>query len=281
MNNTGLDNNLIPLENKAVGYYRLGSTYMNEPYIYVPNTTGAASIYSTAYDLYLWDRVLYSNKLLPDKYLKLYTSPHFTIDPDYAYGFGWEFTRTSLSNKDTVRTMEHSGAIRAFRAVIFRIPAETKCIILLSNCANQSAYGLFENIMRLFRGSPWREPKNLLADKLFAVMQTTSVADAILTYKNLKLKDSMLYDFSNASLEFLGERLLLLQKYEAAAAIFLLAVEENPNYTYGYFYLGKTYEKWGKREEAIKAYQIAVKKDKNSRPAIDAAFQIKYLNGHK
>lgn len=281
MNHTGLDDNISLMHNKALGYYRLADTYVNEPYIYVPNTIGAASIYSTAYDMYLWDRVLYTNKLISDEYLKSYCSPHFTIAPEYAYGFGWEFIRTIISGNDTIETMEHSGAIRAFRAVIFRVPDEKKCIILLSNCANQSGYDLFDNIMKLFRGNAWKEPKKLLADTLYTIMQKTSVANAIHTYKSLKNTDSAAFDFSSSSLEFLGERLLLFRNYEAASAIFKLAVEEYPNYTYGYFYLGNAYEKLSKPQEAIKAYQTAVTKDKDSRPGIDAAFQIRYLTGHK
>jgi len=281
MNHTGLKDNISPLRNKAFGYFRLSDTYVNEPYIYVPNTIGAASIYSTAYDLYLWDRILYTNKLLSSENLKSYCSPHFTIAPDYSYGIGWEFSRYILSANDTIETMEHSGAIRAFRANIFRIPNEKKCIILLSNCANQSAYDLFENTMKLFRGSKWKEPKKLLADTLYTIMQKTSVADAIQAYKNLKKTDSTIFDFSILSLEFLGERLLVFQNYEAASAIFQLAVEVNPDYTYGYFYLGKAFEEWGKLKEAITAYQTAVMKGKNSRPAIDAAFQLRYLKRHK
>jgi cytochrome c-type biogenesis protein CcmH/NrfG len=73
--------------------------------------------------------------------------------------------------------------------------------------------------------------------------------------------------------------LLLFQNYKEATAIYQLIIQENPNDASGYFYLGKTYEKWQKFDDAIKAYQIAVSKGKNSRPAIDAAFQIKYLKG--
>src|SRR5690606_15640754 len=85
MNHTGLEDNITPLPNKAFGYYRLADTYVNEPYIYVPNIIGSASIYSTAYDLFLWDRALYTNKLLSSENLKSYCSPHFQIAPDYSY----------------------------------------------------------------------------------------------------------------------------------------------------------------------------------------------------
>ena len=63
-------------------------------------------------------------------------------------------------------------------------------------------------------------------------------------------------------------------------AFFKLAVAENPDYAYGYFYLCKTYEKSGMNDEAIEAYQRTIDLDKKSRPGIDAAFQIKALSNH-
>ncbi|HEU4471908.1 MAG TPA: serine hydrolase, partial [Flavisolibacter sp.] len=277
MTGSGIDDNRRPIANKANGYYRLGSQYINEPYIYNLNSYGASGVHSTVYDLYLWDRALYTNQLLSEEYMQLYTSPKYEVEPGYAYGFGWEFTRLGLAKNDTVETMEHSGAIRGFRSAIYRVPAEKKCVILLSNAADQSGHEIFENIMQVFRGRKWIAPKRLLADTLYGVMQAASVQKAIQVYQSLKKTDSLNYDFSSYSLELLGERLLMLSSYAEAAAIFQLALNEFPNYTYGYLYLGRAYEKWGKYKEAIVAYQKAVDQDKNSRPGKDAAFQLKRL----
>lgn len=277
MYSSGIDDNRKTLKNKASGYYRLGNQYINESYIHNLNTYGASGVHSTVNDLYLWDRALYTQQLLSGENRQLYTSPHYKVAPDYAYGFGWEFTRLILAKNDTLETMEHSGAIRGFRANMFRIPSEKKCVILLSNSADQSSYELFENIMHIFRGINWAVPKKLLADTLFAVMQNTSIENAILLYKKMKVTDSTSYNYSSYALELLGERLLMLSMYPEAAAIFQLAVNEYPTYTYGYLYLGRAFEKWGKQNEAIAAYKKAVSQDKNSRPGIDAAFRLKQL----
>src|SRR5690606_19918568 len=111
MSNSGLHDNKTPLENKARGYYRLGNQYINESYIYNLNTFGASGVHSTVNDLYIWDRALYTDQLLSEDNMKLYTSPHFNVASDYAYGFGWEFTSLPLAKDDTLKTMEHSGAI--------------------------------------------------------------------------------------------------------------------------------------------------------------------------
>lgn len=281
MSHTGLEDHISPVPNKALGYFRLADTYANEPYIYVPNAIGSASIYSTAHDLYLWDRVLYTKKLLAKNYLQSYLSAHYKVDPDYQYGFGWEHTRLGLSLNDTVATMEHSGAIRAFRSNIFRVPSEKKCVILLSNCANQSAYDLFTQVMRLFRGGTWNEPGKLLADTLYDVMRKTTTENAVQLYKKLKTINPANYNYGSSSLEQLGERLLLLEKYSEAVAIFELSTQEFPKYADGYFYLGRAYEKWGKREAAIQAYEKAVVQSSSSRIRTDATFQIDYLKNQQ
>jgi CubicO group peptidase (beta-lactamase class C family) len=277
MFSSGISDNRIPVKNKASGYYRLGHQYINEPYMYDRNLYGATGVQTTANDLYLWDRALYTQQLLSEANMRRYTSSHYKVDSGYAYGFGWEFTRLALAKNDTIETMEHSGSVRGFRANMFRVPSEKKCVIFLSNCANQSAYELFENMMQLFRGRDWKRPKKLIADTLFTVMQRTSIEQAVQLYKTLKATDSTMYDYSSYALELLGERLFMLDMYPEAAAIFQLAVKEYPKYTYGYFYMGQAYEKWGKRKEAIIAYQKAVTQDKNSRPGVDAAFQLKHL----
>ncbi|MBC7829086.1 MAG: tetratricopeptide repeat protein, partial [Chitinophagaceae bacterium] len=199
----------------------------------------------------------------------------------YAYGYGWEFTTTSLSAISSIQTMEHSGAIRAFRAVIFRIPSENKCVILLSNCANQSGYNLFENVLRIFRGGSWDIPKQLLADTLYKIIRKGGVAELSKAYHNLKFADFPTYNFSTASLEFLGERLMVSQNYSAAVAVFLLAVDEDPSFAYGYLYLGRAYEKLGRVDIAIKAYKKAITVNKTSRAANEAVFQIRYLQSRK
>ncbi len=277
MHQTGLDDSRMPLKHRATGYYNLARTYVAGPYIYTPNTIGAASIYSTAMDMYRWDRVLYTNTLLTGPGMQAYCSPHVSVSPGYSYGYGWEFTRTPLGVHDTIETMQHSGAIRAFRAIIFRVPKEKKCLILLSNSANQSGYDLFDEVMRIFRGNSFRQPKRLLADTLYTIMERASIEEAERAYKDLKKNDSARYEYGRQPLEFLAERLMAFGRNKEAIAVFALALEEDPGYFAAYYYMGKAYEGLGKVKEAIRMYEMAVAKGKQSRAATDAAFQIRYL----
>ncbi len=277
MKNSGINDNRRIIMNKANGYYRLGNEYINESYIFNLNTLGASGVHSTITDLFNWDRALYRRQLLNEEYMRLYTSPFYKVAPDYSYGYGWEFSRLPLEVNDTIEIMGHSGAIRGFRSVIFRIPSERKCIILLSNAANQSGYDIFEGIMQIFRGREWQQPKKILGDTLFLAINEVSIEHAVKLYKTLKSGAPGMFDYSSYALELLGERLMMLGQYDWAAAIFRLAINEFPDYTYGYLYLGRSYERLGQISEAISAYQKAVEKNRDSRPGRDAAFQLKYL----
>lgn len=276
MTRTGIDKPTAPSQ-AASGYLRLGSSYIKESYIFAPNAKGSASMFSTAYDLYLWNEALKNDKLLSEPLLRTYLSPHYRVAPGYSYGYGWEFVSLPISATDPIKAMQHSGAIRAFRSLIIRIPNEHKCIIMISNCASESGYDLAESVLKIFRGEKPISPKRLLADTLFTIYQKEGISNAIKQYQQLKLEHSAKYDFNSYSLEWFGERLLLMQSFVDAAAVFALAVTEFPDYTYGFLYLGRAYEKAGRRDLAISAYQKAVEKDKNSRPGRDAAFQLKYL----
>ena len=131
--------------------------------------------------------------------------------------------------------------------------------------------------MKIFRGLNWDSPKKLLADNLYKIIVNSQLTDFSPAYHNLKRNDSALYDLGPAALEFLGERLMVAKKYSAAAAVFQLQVEEDPGSAYGYFCLGRAFEKWGKVKDAIDAYKLAVQADPTSRAANDAAFQIRQL----
>jgi len=75
MNNSGIDRNEEILKNRAAGYTKHLTGMVNSSYIYMPNVLGAGNMYSTVEDLYLWDRALYSEKLLSKKYEDIMFTP--------------------------------------------------------------------------------------------------------------------------------------------------------------------------------------------------------------
>ena len=277
MNSTGIDDNTTPVKNKSRGYYRIADVYIDEPYIYNLNLIGASGIHTTAADLYLLDRALYGTLLLKPKSIEMITSLKHSVNKSYGYGYGWEFETVHLGEKDSVMVMQHSGAVRAFRAILFRIVSESKCIVLLSNSSDESAYAIFEGMMSIFRNRPWTKPKKILADTLYQILTRVSVGKMKDYYNEKIKKDPELAPLRLMQLEFLGERLMLLRRFRQAIEVFQLAVDDNSEYANGFYYLGRCYERLNETDKAITHYKIAAAKSEGPRPKADALFQVRYL----
>ncbi|HYV90809.1 MAG TPA: serine hydrolase domain-containing protein, partial [Chitinophagales bacterium] len=86
MNNSGYDHNDAVIQNRASGYNRVGTTYQNANYIDMSVPFSAGGIYSTIEDMYLWDQALYTEKLLPKKYMDLLFQKYIPADGPFYYG---------------------------------------------------------------------------------------------------------------------------------------------------------------------------------------------------
>ncbi len=94
---------------------------------------GDKGVYSTARDLYKWDRALYSDILVSDQTMEEAFSPgKLNSGRDIPYGYGF---RIKNSFEDG-RIVYHNGLWNGFRTGIFRNIDEDKTIIILdhSNC---------------------------------------------------------------------------------------------------------------------------------------------------
>lgn len=128
MINTGSDNNKEILINRASGYTLQGSNIKNAGFTDISNYTGAASLYSTVEDLYLWDRALYTGDIVSTESIDLMFDSHIPAY-GYGYGYGW-IVDESKSNEKKVR---HEGNIPGFRSYFSRYIDDDTVIIILSN----------------------------------------------------------------------------------------------------------------------------------------------------
>jgi hypothetical protein len=72
MTNTGYDRHSTILKNRATGYDKNVNEFKNSNYIDMSVPYAAGALYSTVEDLYLWDQALYTEKLMPRKYMDLF-----------------------------------------------------------------------------------------------------------------------------------------------------------------------------------------------------------------
>jgi CubicO group peptidase (beta-lactamase class C family) len=98
---------------------------------------GDKSIYSTAYDLYLFSEALYQNKIIkPNTQELAYTA--FSKEKKLSnYGYGW---RLKNFNDPDKKEVYHNGWWHGYRSSFHRRLKDSLTVVILSNQLNRSAY---------------------------------------------------------------------------------------------------------------------------------------------
>jgi CubicO group peptidase (beta-lactamase class C family) len=122
MDHTGFDFTDLQSPDKALGY-ALPNPDTSAAIVDSSVSFAAGAIYTTVEDLYKWDRALLTNKIVSQASLEQAFTPHLQ-----KYGYGW-----IIDSVDGKRCVSHGGGIPGFVSIIYRIPADETCIILLRN----------------------------------------------------------------------------------------------------------------------------------------------------
>ncbi len=116
------------LEEPAVGYHLRSGDSQQAVDTDSSWPSGAGALYSTAEDMYVWDRALNSNLILNEASRKAMFNPWTATGQDFAYGYGWEIGNMAGRSSQT-----HAGTIFGFGSFIARFPQDDATIIVLSN----------------------------------------------------------------------------------------------------------------------------------------------------
>jgi CubicO group peptidase (beta-lactamase class C family) len=138
MNNTGLDDYIEIIPNKASGYY-VSDERLICCEIDTMSAFSAGAIYSTVEDMILWDKALYSEKPVSQKTMNEIFTPYKNN-----YGYGW-FIDKNL-NRNRVR---HSGGGNGFNHQYHRYVDDKISILVLSNYGFSNSLNINENIAKI------------------------------------------------------------------------------------------------------------------------------------
>lgn len=118
-------NTVIP--EKATGYlYKVKEADDN----YLNGIVGDKGIYTTAYDMFLWDWALYSDKLLKrENIIKAFEAHGRRKDAYENYGYGFRM----YTYNDSMKVIYHGGWWQGFQNKCFRIEKDSSAIIILKN----------------------------------------------------------------------------------------------------------------------------------------------------
>jgi CubicO group peptidase (beta-lactamase class C family) len=155
MKNTGVENSSTIIKEKAKGYNFNSNTYSNAEYIDILSTIFSAGvIYSTTNDLLLWDKALYSDKLISKRSRDLMFTP---VLANYGYGVGiTKFVVPDLHNE--MHFIFHQGAINGFRAIMTHIVNENVLIIILCNNFDTDLNPINNAIFSILHNQPYTIP---------------------------------------------------------------------------------------------------------------------------
>ncbi|WOD43186.1 serine hydrolase [Hwangdonia lutea] len=268
MHNSGYDNHADIIKNRATGYERNGNGYVNSRYLDMSIPYAAGSLYSTVEDLYLWDQALYTNKLLPQKYMDLYFEPYIPAfgRGHYAYGWGVGYNNIGKST-DSIYTIGHGGGINGFNTNISRAPSDKSLVVLLSNAGGAPLNQMTQAIRGIMHGKEYSLPKQSVANALLTVINDKGIEAGIEYYKTIK--DSENYELIEREMNAMGYQLMQSEKVEEAAKVFKLNIEAFPKSSNVYDSYAEALMTLGKNDLAIEYYKKSVDLNPNNQNGID------------
>lgn len=140
MHESGSDDNALILANRASGYYLVESQLQNAPHIEMLLCGGSGGMYATAYDLYLWNQALYSDKIINKNSLAQMLTPHTQELAAFEGCIGWDLSYAHYGYGIRVGTLanghhfsSHEGIFNGFCSNIIHIFESNTDIIILSN----------------------------------------------------------------------------------------------------------------------------------------------------
>ena len=256
MKDSGFDHHNVILKKRATGYEMKGSIPENSPYIDMSTPYAAGSMYSTVEDLYLWDQALYTEKLLPKKYMDMMYEKYVPAFGEF-YGYGWSVGSFPIGNtNDSIQIIGHGGGINGFNTLITRMPQEKSTVILLNNTGRAPLDDITIAINGILHGTTYDLPKQSLADLVFNEIMDKDLKAGLAFYE--KNKGSKEYSYSESAMNSMGYNLLQSGKKQEAEAVFKLNVEAFPNSSNVYDSYGEALMEQGKNELAIVNYKKSV-----------------------
>lgn len=255
MDNSGLYRHRPLIKNMSSGYNMWYGDYFDIDYSDESSAYSAGAIYSTVEDLFLWDQALYTETLLPRKYLDLIFTKHIS-DPQYGgyYGYGWEFIDKPIGNTgEMVETIGHSGSIGGSRALQTRILSSNSTILFLNNTSHAFLTSMTTAITGILYDKPYDFPKKPTAQFMVEVIEKEGIEKGIVFYKeHMDLAD---YYISEEELIIAGYRFLHAGNAKDAAAVFRLGTEVFPDRYNPYDSYAEALMTLGENDEAIKYYE--------------------------
>ncbi|GMM84599.1 serine hydrolase domain-containing protein [Pseudoalteromonas sp. MTN2-4] len=225
MNNSGFNQQHSVLNNRVTGYERLLNRLEHASFIDMSVPFSAGSMYSTAMDLYLWDRGLAENKILS----KPLTKVLYQVTEHRNYAAGWlvENYPKEQFGKPLTR-VHHGGMIPGFNANISRVFEDDILVVLLDNTGGAPMTPITEKILSIIYDKDYEQPELRLSQQLYKMIIDHGTSTSITWYKTLIAEHE---GFSEPQLIRFAYELVDANEQQSAIAFLTLNAYLNPEST--------------------------------------------------
>lgn len=235
---------------RATGYYLFG-----DPYNYSTYIGGAASVVSTARDLYRWSQALDRERLVSAAtFQEIFTpGPNQWTSRTYGkqgYGFGW-FISDGI--------VQHDGGFAGFRSYIEKEKQGNHTIIFISNVRHELIGSIRQAIHQILHDQPYVFPKFSAANRIMSRANAIGMQQAIDEYKAIRQSnDSSRYELIEREVNSFGYYLIDKNRLPDAILLLRLNTELFPASGNAFDSLGEAYLKAGDHTNALASYRKAV-----------------------
>jgi len=227
-------------------------------------TTGDGGIFSTVEDMFIWDKTLFTGKLVSRAALNEAFRPAIlTNGTQSPYGYGW-----MLKDENGEKIVYHTGGSGGFRTYNELQLNSQIAIIILTNNENSHRTDIRNAIVNILHNRSSTLPRISVATKMNNIRNQLGLDSAINFYRQNKQHDDGIYDFAEQELNLLGYKYLSENKVDDAVRIFQLNVGTYPGSSNAIESLGEAYLQHGDKKAALEEFNKSLSIDPNNADAI-------------
>jgi CubicO group peptidase (beta-lactamase class C family) len=223
---------------------------------------GDGGVYATAEDLHHFAEAWFSGSLAGELTTEALT-PLTLSNGQILYngvgqGLGWnlKYAGPVEAGPDEVF---HTGNFGGFRTYFWREVKTHRTLILIDNRNHNPDELALALMVKIFEGKPWPAPSRPLADAMLAEMKSHGIEGALALYERLKADKAAAYRINERELNTFGYLLLYDNDAVDAVRVFELLTREYPDSFNAFDSLAEGYVKCGRVDDAIRAYETALR----------------------
>jgi CubicO group peptidase (beta-lactamase class C family) len=175
------------INNRAAGYSKRDTLYINTPYLSMTQPYAAGALISTVDDMYQWYRAVMEDRVISDtSRQEAQSTYHLNDGRETGYGYGW-----AIGNIQGSPMISHSGGINGFLTHTLYLPEEKVFAAVFSNCDCNAPGEIGIKMAAIAIGKPFEWEKISVPDDILrsyeGVYESEHDGDRIITFSEGKL----------------------------------------------------------------------------------------------